>query len=55
MVTCLNYATFTICGNPLRASTTSCNRETDYNTRANSPGHSKNVEDWAIRREHLRL
>lgn len=46
-------ATSTICGKPLRAFTTSYKLETTYNTRVNSPGHSKNVKDWAIRREHL--
>ena len=43
------------CGKLLRALTTTCLMETINNTQGNDLGHSKNVKDWTIRSQLLRV
>jgi hypothetical protein len=48
-------ARFLNCGDSLRALITTYIWETMYNIRGNDLGHSKNIKDWVIRSELLRI
>ena len=48
-------ARFPNCGNSLRDLITTYIWETMYNIRGNDLGHSKNIKDWVIRSELLRI